>query len=166
MKHPLIVAGIVLFVGIAFYLNSLRHGRKATHHTHTPSETTQRCETCREAAEKKTLAELRSVPYLEAYIVDVINHGSRQRLGFKYGDMPEGMADAEAAPKIAAYVVTLAGLKPTRPEWVKEGRIFYVSNCGGCHGEDGRGVHGTFPDLTRHPLLGIERRIRAAVQKR
>ncbi len=77
--------------------------------------------------------------------------------------MQAGFADKDAAPKIAAYVITLSGRMPTHPEWISQGRTFYVSNCGGCHGEDGKGVHGTFPDLTRDPLLGIERRIREAV---
>jgi len=106
---------------------------------------------------------LRSIAYLERYVIDVIDHGSAQGLGFAYGDMPAHMADEKAAPKIAAYVVTLSGRQPTHPEWVKEGSLLYSSNCGGCHGDDGRGVHGTFPDLTRRPLLGIERRIRRAL---
>ena len=147
----------------AWWLNSARHDRAAAHRHATEKEKAA-CATCGEAHRQKSLRELRSVAYLEQYIVDVINHGSKQKLGFAYGDMPAAMADAEAAPKIAAYVVELAGLTPTHPEWAAEGHTFYVSNCGGCHGEDGRGIHGTFPDLTRVPLLGIERRIREAMK--
>ena len=106
-----------------------------------------------------TVADIRSTAYLEKYIADIVNHGSAQHLGFKYGDMPAHMADEKAAPKIAAYVVTLSGRKPTHPEWVRQGRLLYISNCGGCHGEDGKGIHGTFPDLTRDPLLGIKKKV-------
>ena len=163
MKELSALLGIALFVAIAFYVNSVRK-EGAPGHRHVTEKEAASCETCRQEATRRTVEEIRSVPYLEEYIVGVINRGSQQNLGFKYGDMPEKMADEKAAPKIAAYVVTLAGLRPTHPEWVKEGHTFYVSNCGGCHGEDGKGVHGTFPDLTRHPLLGIERRIREAAR--
>jgi cytochrome c553 len=165
LRNLLILGEIVVFVAVAFYVKSARKNGAHAHRHATDKEAVS-CETCREEEKKRTVEDIRSIPYLEAYIVDVINHGSKQNLGFKYGDMPEKMADGKAAPKIAAYVVTLAGLQPTHPEWVKEGHTFYVSNCGGCHGEDGKGVHGTFPDLTRHPLLGIEKRIREAARLR
>ncbi|WP_456451492.1 c-type cytochrome [Hydrogenimonas sp.] len=164
MRHLLVFLGIAAFVALAFYVNSARHAERLPHHHQSP-DAVRECAACREKERERTLGELRSVAYLEHYIERVINEGSRQNLGFAYGDMPAGMADAKAAPRIAAYVVTLAGLKPTHPEWVKEGHTFYVSNCGGCHGEDGRGVHGTFPDLTRVPMLGIERRIKAAMKR-
>ena len=160
MRHLLVLLAIAVFVAIAFYVNQSRHQGKRVHH-HASKEEAAICETCRENERERTIEELRSVAYLEQYIEDVINHGSSQKLGYAYGDMQPGFADSEAAKKIAAYVVTLLGREPTHPEWVSEGHTFYVSNCGGCHGEDGRGVHGTFPDLTRNPLLGIERRIRA-----
>ena len=150
-------AGLLLFAGGAFWFNSSRHMADG--------KSTPRVETTKRVTPSKakiSVADIRSVAYLERYIERVINDGSAQGLGYKYGDMPAGMADAEAAPKIAAYVVSLAGLKPSHPEWVKEGRLFYISNCGGCHGEEGKGVHGTFPDLTRVPLLGIKKRIEAA----
>ncbi|WP_457596903.1 c-type cytochrome [Hydrogenimonas sp.] len=156
-----VAAGLVLFVAAAFWLNRARHGDPHARHL-VRHESDAACAACRQERRRATLEELRSVAYLERYITDVIDHGSKQNLGFKYGDMPAGMADKEASPKIAAYVVTLAGLKPTHPEWVQEGRTFYVSNCGGCHGEDGRGIHGTFPDLTRVPLPGIQKRIEEA----
>ncbi|WP_456449377.1 c-type cytochrome [Hydrogenimonas sp.] len=158
MRQLLALLGIAVFVAIAFYVNGA--GKSATSlHRHVTEKEVNACAECREERKKETVEEIRSIPYLEKYIVDVIDHGSKQNLGFKYGDMPEKMADEKAAPKIAAYVVTLAGLRPTHPEWVGEGHTFYISNCGGCHGEDGKGVHGTFPDLTRHPLLGIRKRL-------
>ena len=161
MKTFLPLLLILLFVVAAFFLNRSRHGA-SPHARHTVEKKAESCPRCRAEAEKRTIDELRSTPFLEKYIVDVVNHGSSQKLGFKYGDMPAHMADEKAAPKIAAYVVTLMGRTPTHPEWVREGHTFYVSNCGGCHGENGKGVHGTFPDLTRDPLLGIEKRIRKA----
>jgi hypothetical protein len=165
LRNALLFAGLLLFAGAAFYINSARHGDKPSRHHH-EARSEKGCDACRKEEAKRTVKELRSIPYLERYIVEVINEGSSQGLGFKYGDMPARMADEKAAPKIAAYVVHLAGLKPTHPEWVKEGHTFYISNCGGCHGEDGRGIHGTFPDLTRVPLLGIEKRLRKAAALR
>ncbi len=157
MKTVLPIFLLLFFVAAAFYINRARHA--TPHVRHGAQKRVNDCSECRKEAKKETLETLRSTAYLEKYIVDVVNRGSKQRLGFKYGDMPARMADEKAAPKIAAYVVTLSGREPTHPEWVKAGRIFYVSNCGGCHGEDGRGIHGTFPDLTRDPMLGIARRM-------
>ena len=165
MKKALPILLILLFVAAAFFVNRARHGA-SPHMHHAVEKKAESCPECRAEAKKRTIDELRSTSFVEEYIVEVIDHGSSQKLGFKYGDMPAHMADEKAAPKIAAYVVTLMGRTPTHPEWVREGHTFYVSNCGGCHGEDGKGIHGTFPDLTRDPLLGIERRIReAAVRK-
>ena len=36
--------------------------------------------------------------------------------------------------------------------------MFYTSICGGYHGNDGKGLSGNYPDLTREKLLEIERR--------
>ncbi|WP_353661708.1 c-type cytochrome [Hydrogenimonas sp. SS33] len=160
MRNTVAIAAILLFVAAAFFVNRARHSDGHAAHLANHVSEPETCSRCREKERRLDLKTLRSTAYLESYITQIIAHGSSQHLGFKYGDMPARMADARAAPKIAAYVVTLAGRKPTHPEWVKEGRLFYISNCGGCHGEDGKGIHGTFPDLTRDPLLGIERRIR------
>ncbi len=159
MKQAAILVVIVLFVVVAFTLNRMRHAT-AKPHIHLSEQAQKTCPQCCATSKKVSVAQLKSVPYLEHYIEEVIIHGSKQKLGFKYGDMPEKMADPALSPKIAAYVVTLSGKKPTHPEWVREGRLYYTSNCGGCHGEDGKGVHGTFPDLTRDPLLGIEKHLR------
>ena len=32
------------------------------------------------------------------------------------------------------------------------------SNCGGCHGNDGKGLGGAFPDLTLKRYVGLEKR--------
>ncbi len=159
LKYPLAIFFLLLLVTLLFWINRPEKREPENTHNHmAPKEKTE-CIECLERDSKKRLKLLKSTRYLEKYIENVIKKGSAQKLGFAYGDMQGGFADSAAAPKIAAYVVSLAGRKPTHPEWIKEGGTFYVSNCGGCHGEDGKGINGTFPDLTRDPLLGIERRI-------
>ena len=160
MKHLLLMAAIAFFAVAAYHLNRIRHTQTAPTRSPLP-ETGIAAPFSDKGASPETL---RSTAYLERYITHIIIHGSQQRLGFKYGDMPAGMADTDAAPKIAAYVATLSGRKPSHPEWAREGRLFYISNCGGCHGEDGKGIRGTFPDLTRDPLLGIARRTEQATR--
>lgn len=153
MRQNLTLLLILLFVGVAFFINHSHPQTPSSHSTITRQSPQV------SITSPKDEHSLQSVDYLETYIEDIINHGSSQNLGFAYGDMEGGFADKEAAKKITAYVVTLSGKQPTHPEWVKEGRTFYISNCGGCHGEDGKGIHGTFPDLTRKTLLGIARRL-------
>ncbi len=88
----------------------------------------------------------------QSYIVDVIDHGS-SRLRFKPEEIMEGgFASPEDAPKIACYVRTLANEKCDFPS---DAPMYYSSNCAGCHGDDGKGLGGTYPDLTKHPLLGM-----------
>ena len=163
-KHILLLFTILLFTAVSFWINRPVQKKSLQRHGHEVENDRLECRECLEKDREKRLALLRSTDYLEHYIENVIIHGSSQNLGFAYGPMQAGFADKDAAPKIAAYVVTLSGREPTHTEWVKEGRTFYVSNCGGCHGEDGRGVHGTFPDLTRDPLLGIEKRIKETLK--
>jgi hypothetical protein len=106
---------------------------------------------------EEELARIDTPAYTKQYIIDVINHGSSQ-LHFKPQEvMEEGFASREDAPKIACYVLSLAGEKCDTP-YPKDAAMFYSSNCAGCHGEDGKGIHGTYPDLTRRPLLGVEKR--------
>lgn len=155
MKQNLILIFIILFAVVAFFIN-----RSRLNTTHRDLHYIDHKEEQLHQNSKEKTEDIHSVKYLESYIEDVINNGSSQKLGFAYGDMQAGFADKDAAKKIAAYVVTLSGKQPTHPEWVKEGHTFYISNCGGCHGEDGKGIHGTFPDLTRKTLLGIGRRLK------
>ncbi|SFO97921.1 c-type cytochrome [Hydrogenimonas thermophila] len=154
MKQNLILIFIILFATVAFLINRSRLHTTQSNLNHIDHKKEKHLH----QNSKEKIEDIHSVKYLESYIEDVINNGSSQKLGFAYGDMQAGFADKDAAKKIAAYVVTLSGKQPTHPEWVKEGHTFYISNCGGCHGEDGKGIHGTFPDLTRETLLGIERR--------
>jgi len=93
----------------------------------------------------------KSVEFFEEYVYDVIKYGSKD-LGFPT-QMEGGYVSDEEARKIAAYLATLQGYKPTHPEWVQEGAALFYGNCTGCHQ---KGVK-SFPDLERRPLLGIQK---------
>lgn len=97
-----------------------------------------------------------SVPCCERYIQKVITEGS-DRIKLPAGPMAAGYADAADAQKIAAYVITLSGRTPTHSEWVQEGNLYYDGNCGGCHGDDGKGLGGAYPDLTLPLFEGMQR---------
>jgi len=106
---------------------------------------------------KEELQRITTTAYTKEYITDVINHGS-SILHFKPEEiMEKGFASPQDAPKIACYVLSLAGEKCDTP-YPKDAAMFYTSNCAGCHGEDGKGINGAYPDLTRRPMLGIEKR--------
>lgn len=102
----------------------------------------------------EALAKVNSSAYVKQYIIDVINHGSNS-FDFKGGVMEAGFANPEDAPKIACYVLSLSGKQCDTP-YPKDAAMFYTSICGGCHGDDGKGLNGNYPDLTRKKLLGIE----------
>ena len=106
---------------------------------------------------EEELKKLHTPAYLKQYIIDIINHGSNQ-LEFKPTEiMDAGFASKEDASKIASYILALSDTKygTTYP---KDAPMYYSSNCAGCHGEDAKGLNGTYPDLTREKLLGIEKR--------
>ena len=106
---------------------------------------------------KNELKKLHTQAYLKQYIIDVINHGSSQ-LAFKSNEVMEGgIALEEDASKIACYVLELSGKKCKTP-YPKDATMYYSSNCAGCHGDDGKGLHGAYPDLTLPTLLGIKKR--------
>jgi len=115
---------------------------------------------------KEELQKLHSNVYLKQYIIHVINHGSEQ-FDFKGGIMEGGFALPADAPKIACYVMEFSGKQCETP-YEKDAAMFYTSNCAGCHGEYGKGINGTYPDLTRERFLGIEKReafLKAAIKK-
>ncbi|WP_294957639.1 hypothetical protein [Sulfurovum sp.] len=105
---------------------------------------------------REELRKLHTVAYAKNYIVNVIKYGSHQ-FDFKGGEMEGGFASPKDAPKIACYVLSLSG-KQCKTPYSKDAAMFYTSICGGCHGNDGKGLGGAYPNLTRDPLLGIERR--------
>lgn len=107
---------------------------------------------------KSELQNIDSLVYLERYIMRVINEGADGSLGFPAGAMDAGYAYKSDAPDIAKYVVTLANKKSSDDIKAKAAALFYTSNCGGCHGDDGKGLSGAFPDLTLNTLQGIQKR--------
>ena len=105
------------------------------------------------------LARLESPESIRRYITHVIIHGS-DTLHFNQDEVMEpGFASPEDAPHIACYVMTLRGDRCDDPQ-IEQAQGYYTSICGGCHGNDGKGTGGAYPDLTRQPLLGIEKRAR------
>ena len=93
------------------------------------------------------------------YILHVIRYGSSQ-LHFPGGVMEGGYLQGIEARKAACYVMGLAGKSCPDPEAREGGAMYYTSVCGGCHGNDGKGLHGNYPDLTRSPLLGLQKRVK------
>lgn len=89
----------------------------------------------------------------EEGIYDVILKGSKG-LGYPGGEMPnaEGLGvDNNTARAIAAYVASeISAIKSTKyPDLVQAGREAY-SSCAACHGDDGKGMDGAFPNLTEY----------------
>ena len=132
--------------------------KKKTTHVQSRAEN---CEVCQIEEGKFShlqteLARINTSEYVKQYIIDVINHGS-DTLGFKGGVMEGGYVSPEDAPKIACYVLELSDKKCSE-SYPEDAAMFFTSVCGGCHGNDGKGLGGNYPDLTRKKLLGIERR--------
>ncbi len=87
------------------------------------------------------------------YIVNVINNGSNH-LGFQKEGMEGGYIPKDTAKSVACYVYELSGRKCSKA-YSKVSSLYFSSNCAGCHGNDGKGVNGKFPDLTKKRLLGL-----------
>ena len=102
------------------------------------------------------LSQINTDAYAKDYIIQVINDGSNV-LDFKGGIMEGGFADSSDAEKIACYTLELSGKKCSEP-YPEDAAMFYTSICGGCHGNNGKGLGGSYPDLTRAKMLGIEMR--------
>ena len=83
-------------------------------------------------------------------IVDAILKGSKG-LDYPMGEMPAGMADEEGAKAIAAYIAKeISGIKKTKNEnLVASGKELFAA-CAACHGEDGKGMEGMSPDLSKY----------------
>ena len=86
----------------------------------------------------------------EEGIVDVILKGSKG-LDYPMGEMPAGMADEEGAKAIAAYIAKeISGIKKTKNKnLVASGKELFAA-CAACHGEDGKGMEGMSPDLSKY----------------
>lgn len=72
-------------------------------------------------------------------VLETIEKGSKG-LGYPLGEMPAGMASGDDAKAIAAYVA--GGLKGEKPA--------AFAACASCHGDDGKGLGGQAPDLTKY----------------
>ncbi|WP_298085732.1 cbb3-type cytochrome c oxidase N-terminal domain-containing protein [uncultured Campylobacter sp.] len=86
----------------------------------------------------------------EEGIYNAIINGSKG-LEYPMGEMPAGMADEEGAKAIAAYIAKeISGIKKTKNEnLVASGKELFAA-CAACHGEDGKGMEGNSPDLSKY----------------
>lgn len=155
MQRVLPLLGLLLIVGYGVYNAGYKGSEKTMPSVvknatvHSPVQYTPQLQ--------KTLSQLHTDAYLKQYITDVINHGSDQLYFKKNEVMDAGFASEEDAEKIACYVMELSG-RHCDTTYPSDAAGFYTSICGGCHGNDGKGLDGTYPDLTRTPLLGIRQR--------
>jgi len=159
MKQMLPALVIMLVLLYALYLSN--QPKKTTQSKDKMDKTVnlkyrEHIETHKEHHFKEELERIQTNQYTKEYIITVINHGSEQ-FDFRGGEMEGGFVSPNDAPKIACYVLELSGKKCTQ-DYEKNAAMFYSSNCAGCHGEDGKGLNGTYPDLTRKKLLGVEKR--------
>lgn len=158
------ILAFLIFLVIAYGVyNAQNKDKKQT------PKTVETCVTCEIETEKlhlleKELSILETPHYVKQYIVDVIDHGS-YTLGFSGGVMEGGFAEHEDVDKIACYVLELSG-KRCEKSYPKDAQMFYTSICGGCHGDDGKGLLGrNYPDLTQGKLLGLKKREEALKMK-
>jgi cytochrome c553 len=152
------VLGVLIMATLIYgTYNALYHDKKITTQDKAKECTICQKETVQLSHLKKELQELQTPHYIKEYIIDIIDHGSYD-LGFKGGVMEGGFASHEDAEKIACYLLTLSGKKcPT--SYKEDAEMFFTSNCGGCHGNDAKGLPGgNYPDLTRPKLLDIEKK--------
>jgi len=155
MEKILSLISIIIIIVYALYNANVRYSKKSKNNTNT--NYAKHIEEHNASHYEEELQKVHTVGYLKQYIVDVINHGSSQ-LAFKSDEVMEGgIALEEDAPKIACYVLKLSGKKCKIP-YSKDAAMYYSSNCAGCHGDDGKGLHGAYPDLTVSTLLGIKKR--------
>jgi len=147
---------ILFFLIIIYGLYNAKYNQKIEKIDHKKSEYKVHIEEHQKSHYRDELPEIDSIEYAKRYIISVINYGS-YNLGFVGGVMEGGFASKEDAPKIACYVLNLSG-KKCEGHYAKDAQMFYTSICGGCHGNDGKGLNGNYPDLTKKQLLGISRR--------
>jgi len=155
MQRFLPLLGLLIILGYGFY-NAKHQSTPLVEKA--PADTyRQHLQTHSHSHTKELLSKIHTDETRKQYIIEVINHGSVQ-LKFKKDEIMEGgYAPREDAAGIACYVMTLSGA--SCPEgYPPESVGYYTSICGGCHGDDGRGLNGTYPDLTRNPLLGIQKK--------
>jgi len=86
----------------------------------------------------------------ENAIVDTILNGAKGS-DYPLGEMPAGLLDAESAKAVAAYVMQdVSSVKKTsNPALVESGKALWAT-CAACHGDDGKGMAGSAPDLSTY----------------
>lgn len=156
MKQTLPALFIILVLFYALYLSNQTKRTKFTREKPVNDKYAEHLKVHKEHHFEEELKRLQTNQYTKEYIISVIKHGSDQ-FDFSGGEMEGGFASLNDAPEIACYVLELSGKKCTQG-YDKNAAMFYSSNCAGCHGEDGKGLNGTYPDLTRKKLLGVEKR--------
>ena len=156
MKQMLPALVIISVLFYALYLSNQPKKTKSPMEKTTNTKYTEHIEAHKEHHWEEELKRLKTNEYTKEYVISVINHGSRQ-FDFRGGEMEGGFASPADASKIACYVLELSG-KKCKQAYEKDAPMFYSSNCAGCHGEDGKGLDGTYPDLTREKLLGVEKK--------
>ncbi|ATB70484.1 Cbb3-type cytochrome c oxidase subunit CcoP [Sulfurospirillum diekertiae] len=84
----------------------------------------------------------------EAAIVATILGGAKGS-NYPLGEMPAGLLDAESAKAVAAYVMQEVSVvkKSSNPALVESGKALWAT-CAACHGDDGKGMAGSAPDLS------------------
>lgn len=88
----------------------------------------------------------------EEGIMHTIKYGSKG-LEFPLGEMPPVELSEADAKAVAAYVIgEISELKNTKyPADVAKGKeVFNTAGCVACHGEDGKGMDGSAPDLSTY----------------
>jgi len=91
---------------------------------------------------------------IKNYIVSVINNGSN-RLHYPGGEMEGGYISPKDTDMVACFVLELSGRKCPY-SYPKKAEMYFSSVCAGCHGNDGKGLNGSYPDLTVKKLKGLE----------
>lgn len=84
----------------------------------------------------------------EDAIVATILNGAKGS-DYPLGEMPAGLLDAESAKAVAAYVMQeVSSVKKAKnPALVESGKALWAT-CAACHGDDGKGMAGSAPDLS------------------